>query len=339
MTQGSKAAAAHLVHMRSFGGHRREYLTLFSRMFTLEASTGKVSRRNILRLARAKRLLFGTIDDDYLGFFLVGMLRAALGRRTVGVFLRPQTCFNTSGLRYRIKKAAFATARMIPRLSVFTIVPFSVAPEYASIATGGLIDPQMWDQYGSRNDPLNEEIYEIIKNKAAGRKVLSFIGSVTEIKGTRLLNDLLNSPDWPADKLLLVIAGKFPHSNFDLADKADRIGSLVIDRYVTDQEISGIYQASDLVWCCYHPEYNQASGIFGRSIQFRRTPIVRRHSIIERVSKEVSAQCVPLDYESPTRSLDAIRENVATVESAETFHNLAFEDWESEFYHTVDQAL
>ena len=118
-------------------------------LFGLAPSTGRVKLANLRRLIGARELLFGTIDDDTAGFFLVAMLRAVLRRRTVGLYLRPQSCFQSQALLSRVKRAAFALLKRVHSVSVFTIVPFSVAPEFAQVADDGLIDPQLWDLTGA----------------------------------------------------------------------------------------------------------------------------------------------------------------------------------------------
>ena len=42
-----------------------------------------------------------------------------------------------------------------------------------------------------------------------------------------------------------------------------------------------LYSIADLAWCFYSPEYDQASGILGRALQFSVTPVVRKGSVSE----------------------------------------------------------
>jgi len=102
-----------LVHVTAPSGHRQSYLDLFERLLRLQPSVGGLSHGNLVRLLSADRVLFATIDDDIRLFVLVCLLRAAMRRRTVGLFLRPQSCLRNT-VKARIKHALFGLLRRCP---------------------------------------------------------------------------------------------------------------------------------------------------------------------------------------------------------------------------------
>lgn len=55
---------------------------------------------------------------------------------------------------------------------------------------------------------------------------------------------------------------------------------LAEDRIVTDDEILRLYKVADLAWCCYAPDYDQASGVFGRALQTGVEPVVREGRVL-----------------------------------------------------------
>ncbi len=288
--------AKRCVHMGSLLGHRRAYQNLFIKLFDMKPSHGRVGRRNFGRLVGSDALLFGTIDDDYSGFFAVALTRALLGRRTVGLFIRPQTCFRHDALIYRFKKWAFMALKPIPLISVFTIVPFSAAPQYKMIATGGVIDPQMWDLNEIRLETLDLTLAENIRSVAKGRRVLAFIGTVNIGKGIEFLRGLTMSPTWPHDKILVVVAGHFPEGTQHLVKELINCGALVINRFISDSELSTLYAEADFIWACYRPDYDQASGIFGRALQLMKIPVVRSGSLIAAITHHLPVSAIELEY-------------------------------------------
>lgn len=60
----------------------------------------------------------------------------------------------------------------------------------------------------------------------------------------------------------------------------EALGGVVFDRMVSDEELLSLYGASDLVWSCYSPHYNQSSGIFGRAFQLGKPSLVRESSYL-----------------------------------------------------------
>lgn len=325
--------------MASLSGHRESYQTLFVRLFGLEPSVGKVSRYNFSDLLAAGSLLFGTIDDDYKGFFVVSLVRAFLGRRTVGLFLRPQTCFGLRALRYSFKKFAFKVLKHVPLVSVFTIIPFSVAPQYKKVATAGVTDPQLWDMEMDTVAPRDAELANRISRLADGRRVLVFVGTVSSIKGIEFLYDMVSAPAWPHEQILTLIAGKFSSETQHLSTKFSSFGALVLNRFISDDEIQTIYTSADFVWACYRKDYDQSSGIFGRAVQFGKTPVVRSGSLIAGIAHTFSIDVIELEvsFSDPIDRLK--RATMKRSEGQPVCMKIPVAGWKHDFEVTVGSAL
>lgn len=328
--------SARQVHMGSLSGHRESYQRLFARQFTLTPSVGKVTLGSFAGLVRARALLFGTIDDDYFGFFAVSLSRAVLGRRTVGLFLRPQTCFGRVGLPYTLKKLAFMGLKRVPFVSVFTIVPFSVAPEYRQVATGGVVDPQVWDMDAGKPEPRDAALATHLRAVARGRRVLAFIGTANVGKGIEFLRDLVLDPAWPRDILQPVIAGRFPEDVRPLAGELSDNGALVLDRYISNDELHTLYAEAELIWACYRPDYDQASGIFGRALQYGKIPVVRAGSLIGGFARNIPVTAIELDYGTPGQA-SKLRAEAGTLHKGNI--TTATAAWRHDFETAIAGAL
>lgn len=338
-TKGFKPLRDSLVHMRSHSGHRKEYQDLFVKLFGLTPSNGRINVSKLYQLVGARQLLFGTIDDDYVGFFLVAILRTLLQRRTVGLFLRPQSCFHTKSPRNSIKRIAFALLKRLRPVSVLTMVPFSIAPEYAEVADDGVVDPQLWDLNIARAGTVDSDLLAQITEAADGRRTLAFIGTVSAIKGIGWLRDLMNAPNWPSSGIFVIVAGNFPIGNGVSPNQMRELGGLVIDRHISDSELRAVYATADLIWSFYDPRYNQASGVFGRAVQAGRSPIVRAESLIARFARQIGVFTVELDWEAtPQACLAALVAQVGSdVERRVSHQEIA--NWRRDFSTTIRRAL
>ncbi|WP_341223650.1 hypothetical protein [Loktanella salsilacus] len=335
--QSGNRSGIRRVHMAGLSGHRQSYQDLFAQLFALTPSTGKITFSTFISLVGAKALLFGTIDDDYRGFLTVSIARAFLGRRTVGLFLRPQTCFGPSGLLRKLKKFTFIALKRVPFVSVFTIIPFSVAPEYRKIATGSVFDPQIWDADISTWVPRDAALAEQLNAAADGRRILAFIGTANPVKGIEFLSQLVTDPAWPREVCLPVVAGKFPEAVRPLVELLASKGALVLDRFISDDEIQTLYIEADLIWACYRPDYDQASGIFGRALQFGKTPVVRAGSLIAKFAGTIPTATVELNY-------GASGQAAKFLEPPQTGHQIShlskmIEDAKHEFETVIGSAL
>lgn len=270
-----------LVHISTGSGHRPSYADLFARLFDLQPSLGPIRGRAFWRLVGAHRLLFATIDDDYAGFAAVALCRALMGRRTAGLFLRPAQIFSGGDrpVATRAKRALFAVLRRLPGLRLLSIIPFDIRPELARVAHDWAHDPQMWDLWVDGPPSLPEtDLSRQVQAQRAGRRVMIFVGRADRAKGFDLFAARAEAE---AGQLFCVSAGRVSPECAADARRLAGLGMIVEDRFVTDDEILSLYGVADLAWCHYAPEYDQASGVYGRAVQTGVEPVVRPGSILQ----------------------------------------------------------
>lgn len=270
-----------LVHITNHTGHRGSYQELFCKLFALQPSTGK-AWANFSSLIRAPHLLFATLDGEEFAYATIGVFRAFLGRRTVGLFLRPQGCFkkNAKGI---VKAALFRLLKRVKAVSTLTILPFEIDQRYAEVADNWIYDPQIWDLWVDGPPVLPDtDLSRRVESLRQGRKVMIFIGGANLRKG---FDGFVAQAEAQADSLLCVSAGRVSPECKDHADRLGALGMIVEDRFVTDDEILSLYKAADMAWCCYASDYDQASGVFGRALQTGVEPVVREGSLLEIITE------------------------------------------------------
>lgn len=275
-----------VIHITASDGHRPSYRDLFVKLLEGAPSTGPIRGRRFWHLVRADKVLFATIDDDYLGFIAVALLRAIQRKPTTGLFLRPLQCFRTERpIVYPMKRSVFRWLCKLPRLRLLSIIPHDTSPELAEVSNDWIYDPQMWDLWVEGPPVLPDtDLSRRVEAERQGRKVMIFIGAGNRIKG---FPEFVAQAKEEPDKMLAIVAGRVNLEYKDLSDRLKQLGMIVEDRFVTDDEILSLYKIADLAWCRYAPDYDQASGIFGRALQTGVVPIVREGSLLDGMKKNI----------------------------------------------------
>lgn len=283
--------AATVIHISVSDGHHPSYLQLFVRLLDGEPSVGAIQGSRFWKLVSARRVLFATVDTDYIGFIAVALIRAALLKPTVGLLLRPLQCFRTErAIVYPLKRRVFRWLCQIHKIRMLSIIPHDLHPELSEISSGWIHDPQMWDLWVNGPPELPEtDLSRRVCKKRGDRKVMIFVGAASSNKG---FAELLLRAKRDVGTTLIVVAGSVPPKFQAAADELRDMGMIVEDRYVSDDEILSLYSVADFAWCRYAPSYDQASGIFGRAFQTGVEPIVREGSFIEKVF--LSRRTVPI---------------------------------------------
>lgn len=282
--QGNLARAADAeVLLVDFGagthGHRGQWNAMLARLFNLRHAPF-----GLRTIVARQPILAPQIEHSPAGFLLTCLVRALLGRRTVGLLLRPLPALIGTSLRLRLKRLTLRLLRLLPGTQVLTIVPFALEPGFARIAHGWIHDLQNWDmQLGSSADgDRGKQLSAAIRAEAGQRRICCAIGRQDRAKGfDRFARSFVGSPDLRG-QMLFAFGGQAATDVARDAAMFAEAGGFALDRMISDAEIFGLYGAADLVWCVYDPAYDQASGILGRAMQLGIPVAVRPGSLIER---------------------------------------------------------
>jgi hypothetical protein len=231
--------------------------------------------------------LYSMLDRHVFAFLVNAVVRSFRGQSTVGLFFRPAECFLKTSFKYRIKRKLFQAASRLPHVSILTLMPFAVFPRFEEVATGWIYDPQLWDllHFGFYENNAFPMLHDLLTSKASGRRILMALGKQQRAKGFDYLVDLWCSSPKVREAFLCVVAGKVSRDSAQKAEVFVQHGGLLIDRQISDDELMYMYRRADIIWSCYSPAYNQASGIFGRAIQFGVPVTVRKDSYLESLGR------------------------------------------------------
>ncbi len=113
---------------------------------------------------------------------------------------------------------------------------------------------------------------------AEDEKVVLFFGLVREYKGLDVLIKALNKIDLKSEGIRPLIVGEFyvdKEEYIQLIDQSQREQYLIIDRFVNNSEIAGVFKASDVLVLPYKSA--SQSGVFADAINFQVPTIASNH--------------------------------------------------------------
>ncbi len=272
-------------YSRLESGHRAEYIT-FSKL-----KLGGERVRGLQLLSSRKPLLFLMVEENFILYFLVALLRSLFKLKTVGLVFRAKECVVKDTARLKIKFMLFKILKPNKMVTSLSIVPFFVAPELCEICDDWIYDFQFWDVdfLESTVDDNNVGFaLSDIRDKAKGRKIVCAIGRQDTSKGfDKFIQLYINSAKLRGEFLFVSGGCVSGVDNVQLRAFED-CGALLWNRRISDSELVALYGAADVVWACYSPEYNQSSGVLGRALQYGKSVIVRRGSLMECLASEWS---------------------------------------------------
>ena len=286
-----------LIYSRGTHGHRREYDAVLEKELTTIGITPTFVDKPTTSLLK-RDIFFVMIEEDLI-VFIVCALASLFGRNRVSGFMfRPGECFRLSDFKYRVKYLLFWGLRHLSTVRVWTLLPFSVNPRFAEVAYGWVYDPQLWDSLTLKDlkvaasTPLARDVSE----RANGRLIVVSLGMQNSAKGLNYFSEILCSSEVLRTHCFFVAAGKVAETSSESADRLRGAGAMVIDRYISDEELRSLYRVAHLVWAAYSPEYDQASGIIGRAFQFGLPVILRRGSYVAKLMQDCHYPVIEIDY-------------------------------------------
>lgn len=275
------------------GGHHDEYYAVFEKAFGAR-------RRNLDRHAvfSRKPVLVPIVEASTFNYTALCLIRSFLGLHTAGLLFRPLPTLLDQSWRTRIKRWALKLVRRLPRVATLTIMPFSVEPRFAEIAHDWIHDLQFWDLHyplPMAQDRAEGPLAGALRETAAGRAICCAIGRQDHDKGFDLFAQAYAQSETLRAKMLFAFGGKVAAPLADAAADFEAAGGLARARFIDHDELLDLYACADLIWACYAPQYDQASGIFGRAMQMGLPVVVRNHSLLHRLCRSEGLPHIAFD--------------------------------------------
>ncbi|PXW93248.1 hypothetical protein C7444_12112 [Sphaerotilus hippei] len=274
------------LYSRGLDGHRAAYLG-----FTQRLLGGY--RTDIKGLMFSSNpAMFLMIEESFALYLFSALWRSLFGWKTVGLLFRPKPALYGVSVRLKLKSFLLKQLRRVAVVQTLSIVPASLDSRIMEIADGWIYDFQLWDIDAAAQQKFLEisgsqasgdavDLLQDLSRRAAGKKIVVAIGGQDKNKGFDDFSNFYSAPG-VRDQWLFASGGKVSEDCQVYKNQIEAAGAHVLDRFISDDELMALYAASSVVWCAYSENYDQASGILGRAVQFGIPVIVREGSYSHR---------------------------------------------------------
>jgi len=266
-------------------GHRLNYVGYFQREAALLGKASRVEPSLTRALLAPGPLVLPMLEQRTVANLLVMALRSIFGRKTLCLVFRATQAAGGDDARLAFKRVLLSAVRRMPGGGLVSIVPVPVEPAIAQMVNGWIYDPELCDIAADDFSRTPSAEVASYGKQAAGRAIVVALGRQAGGKGFDFFSDLWTSSDDLRRRFLFIAAGTVPAELSAHAERFTAAGGVLVNRRISDEELLDFYAIADGVWCCYAPDYDQASGIFGRAVQFAKMAVVRRGSHLERFAQ------------------------------------------------------
>ncbi|AGH43159.1 hypothetical protein [Paraglaciecola psychrophila] len=282
-------------YSRFESGHRTEYIK-----FTASQLNG-ARVKLFAGLFSRKPLLFLMVEECFFIYWLISVVRSIFKLKTVGLVFRAKECTVSNTFKHKLKRFFLKNIKKNQNATSLSIIPFFVCPAIENICDDWIYDFQFCDIdfLYTLTDLVQVKLFvNELNSLANGRKIICAIGKQDESKGfDQFITNYINSESLQKD-FSFISGGKISGISDSLITKFEDVGGIIFNKKITDSELVALYEASDFIWACYSPLYDQSSGILGRGLQFNKTVIVRKNSVAESISVNLEASFITMPISS-----------------------------------------
>lgn len=281
-----------LVYERQTAGHRENYALTVARILGGQVVLGKQAATVRSALA-ANGLVITTLESSPALYLFIALLRSLARKPTTLIATRSHVKVRRGVARAAARSLAYATLRRLPPVQLLTISP----PAGRDDARMRFIeDIEFWDlPAGTLSNPPRTALSERVAQLRKARRILLVLGTIEVSKGIGFLTEVMRLAPQLKEQYAIVACGEVIEPSRAAAHLLREHAAIWEDRYLSRDEMLSLYPEADLIWCCYHPEYDVSSGIFGRAVQFGRPTVVRAGSMIARLQARLG-RGLALDY-------------------------------------------
>lgn len=316
-------------YSRTDMGHRAEYV----KFCQSQLGGRRVGVRAML--VTNKPLLFLMIEENFILYFCIAILRSLFGLKTTGLAFRAKECVESKDAKLKVKYILLRVLKTIGRVKTLSIVPFFAYPKAEEVCDDWVYDFQFWDREFLESiteiHAVNSTVKKILEI-ANGRRVVCAVGKQDIDKGFDFYAMTYSNSKALRDEFLFVAGGKIQGIDKKTVSTFKNHGGYLIDRRISDDELVALYHVADVVWACYTPIYDQSSGVLGRALQYGRTAIVRKGSLASILAVKQSESVITCHFHS-TEPLTVDLLRYAAVPRGSVPSNAITYDYKNEFLY------
>ena len=262
-------------------GHYNDWASFFEDNFRFNTLISLKSQLKVCLTAHTIIFLDG--DKWHLLYFPIMLLRNISGRKSIIFSIRTEYLLRSS-IKSLIKRLLYTSLISCRNIKIVSIHKLSKSKRISRYITDYIYDLQYWDlPYLNFKKAAPPEINNIQFKKP----VLLIIGKLSDKRNkTEILSVLENNNDL---NYQIIISSEM--SLHDLKIFESNNNCIVVNRYVTNDELYYLYHISDIIFC-YYNSVDRPSGIFGRAMQLGKYAVVKSDSYHSNYNRNYSGLIV-----------------------------------------------
>lgn len=286
-------------------GHREAYTEYFSREIKDSHALFGFSLRNIWKLIKANRVVFSTADDYFVFYIGLSFIRVLMRKPSLGILIRAELCLDSSDGKFYLKKCLLWIQKRLGVGRSVSIMPFFVEPRLEVYVSDWIYDPAFFsgNKVSSVLQSDNELnlIHNIKKEKLKGKRIVLFLGVLSEERGIREFIQLALDNASLQDEVVYVACGlKSENIPDNLVDAFTHAGGVFYYGRLSEHVFEELIDMADYLWCVFSSKYDQFSGVFCNALSKGVSVLVRKNSRLHKfsVSKCIGDQALVVNTKS-----------------------------------------
>lgn len=297
---GSKGKKGY-VFTNKLNGHRESYQNLFCKITKFDPITCEDQPRLTIKLISTNKLIIACLEDNIIYHLWLIFIRTLLFKKTVAIAMNPARSFNGGLFKHKLQSLLMKALKLNPFVKTLTILPFYLDSRLSKLADDWIYDPQFWDLNLEEISKINTDLADEILAKAKGRKILLFLGKANQIKGFDRLVEVMEQDLTLGKKLFILAAGNHTGATKGLLERFADVGGNIVNRFLSEDEVTSLKYNSDIIWALYDPYYNSSSGLFGRAMQLGKDVFVRKDSYIANMALNLDYPVQAVEFNDTNR--------------------------------------
>jgi glycosyltransferase involved in cell wall biosynthesis len=176
-----------------------------------------------------------------------------------------------------VRICAIGFLRLLPFVTVLRIFP--PLSEH-SAKSDWIYDPEWWDL-------AEMQIVPAAVPRSSRELQILFIGNISWLKGFQFFIETAELAARSTKGVKFRLVGNLTSVSSDDRLRLANANVEIVDGNPSDAEFVGYIRDASFLWCCYAPEYDQSSGVFGRALQLGVPVIVRRGALLDSYARRL----------------------------------------------------
>lgn len=267
-------------------GHRPGYLHYLASIYAGKKPSIVYGRSlgNWFRLAGARKVVLSSADHYPIFATSIGLFRKLSGKSSIAVYIAAEKFKFSNGIVPGTKYCVLRLAKLAGLLRACSITPFDLEPRLRRLCCSWVYDLQFCARnHAGTQDGCDLEEAELLARlkrlRDSKREIIILLGNLSRARGLR---EFFSAGGRAANQWIFVLAGSLACSQAEEVDRERSENLIKHTKRVSEDTFARLLDSASLVWCYFHPPYDQNSGLFCNAVRAGKAVMVRKGSYLHR---------------------------------------------------------